>query len=403
MTAAQRRGWVIVALLFCATTINYIDRQTLSVLAPTLRREFALSEHGYANVVTAFLIPYTVMYAIGGRLMDRFGARIGLAVSLGWWSVATMLTGLAKGALSLGIFRCLLGVAEPCVFPAGVKACAEWFPARQRALATGIFSSGSAVGAVLAPPVVAWVTIAFGWRAAFLIPGALGFVWLPCWLAAYRRPVASEPAPQKEAAPSWRQLLRERTVWGLVLPRFASDPVWYFYLFWLPDYLQRVRGLSLRDLAIYGWIPFLFADLGALVGGGLTDWLVRRGWTPVRARMAVLIAAGCISPLGAMAGRVSSAAVAIAITCLVAFLTQCWSTNTSALAADLLPSTAVGTAAGMMGTAGSLGGALFTQALAVMISAFGYPAAFALAAVLHPLAALTLFLFLRKRFRTSFE
>jgi ACS family hexuronate transporter-like MFS transporter len=396
MTPANRRGWTIVALLFCATAINYIDRQTLSVLGPTLRLEFNLSEHGYANVVTAFLIPYTIMYSLGGRLMDRFGARLGLAVSLAWWSIATMLTGFARGALTLGVFRCLLGVAEPCVFPAGIKACTEWFPSARRALATGIFSSGSAVGAILAPPVVAWCTLAVGWRFAFLIPGALGLIWLPCWLVAYRKSGPVDPAARTVAVPTWRQLLKDRTVWGLVLPRFAADPVWYFYLFWLPDYLQRARGLSLRDLAVYGWIPFLFADLGSLVSGAVSDRLIRHGWTPARARMAVLIAVGCLSPFGALAGRVSSASFAIAITCLVAFLTQCWSTNSTTLASDLLPAPAVGTAAGMMGTAGSLGGALFAQVLALVIARFGYPAAFAVAAVLHPLAAITTLLLLRR-------
>lgn len=402
----SRVRWAIVALLGAATTINYIDRQTLSILSPLLRKELHLSETDYANVVTAFLIPYTLMYALGGRLMDSLGVRIGLTISLAWWSIATMLTGFARGALSLGVFRFLLGLGEPCVYPAGVKVCGEWFPSRLRATATGIFSSGSAVGAVLAPPMIAWLTIHFGWRLAFLIPGVLGFLWLPLWWWLYR-PVARHPGVTLEIAselghaqePSvrvrWRDLFRRRTIWGLVLPRMLSDPVWYFYIFWLPDYLQRERHLTLAEIGFYGWIPFLFADLGHVGGGSLSDLLVRRGLTPVRARMALLGGVGLLAPLGALAGIAPTASTAIAITCLVAFLSQCWSTNTAALAADLLPNSVTGTAFGLMGMAGSLAGAVFAQVLGYVIGRFGYSGAFALAALLHPAAAIILFSLIR--------
>lgn len=407
MTYTRTRWW-IAGLLGLAATINYIDRQTISILSPLLRKEFGLSERDYANVVTAFLIPYTVMYSLGGRLLDAFGVRIGLTMSLAWWSLATMLTAFSRSAFSLGAFRFLLGMGEPFVYPAGVKVCGEWFPSRLRATATGIFSSGSSIGAIMAPPLIAFLTWKFGWQAAFLIPGALGLLWLPFWWWLYR-PVRQHPsvlptdlqelgastAPTSGIA--YGVLLRQRAVWGLMLARFLSDPVWYFYLFWLPDYMQRERGLSLAEVGFYGWIPFLFADIGSIGGGFLSDRLVRRGIDPVRARLLILAGVGVLAPLGATAGIAPSLPTTIAVTCLVAALTQCWSANTATLAADLAPNEATATVFGMMGTAGSLAGAGFAQLLGVVIGQFGYPAAFALAACMHPLAAIALWTMVGKR------
>jgi MFS transporter, ACS family, hexuronate transporter len=390
-----RSRWILVVLLFAATTINYIDRQTLSILAPTLRRELHLTEHDYANIVTAFLIPYTVMYSLGGRLIDRIGPRVGLALSLTWWSLSTVLTGFARSAFGLGAARFALGIGEPCVYPAGVKVCSEHFRDSQRALAVGIFSAGSSVGAIIAPPLIALTTVWFGWRAAFAISGLLGLILVPLWLIAYPgKEIAATSTPLKPGH-TWLSLLRVRRVWALILPRFLSDPVWYFYLFWLPDYLQRERHLSLTQLALFGWLPFFFADLGAILGGALSDSLVRLNMTPARARIAVLVGVGCLSPLGAFAGIASTLTTALAIICLVAFLTQCWSTNTATLISDLVPEESTSTTMGMMGTAGGIGGILFAQLLAVVIREFGYPYAFALAAVLHPVAALVLVAVLR--------
>jgi len=400
---SRRTRWIIIALLFAATAINYIDRQTLSVLNDTLRNELHFSDVGYANVVTAFLVSYTIMYSAGGRLIDYLGARMGLALTLAWWSVATMLTGLAHGVYSLGVFRFLLGVAEPCVYPAGIKACAERFPPEERALPLGIFSSGSALGAVIAPPFVAWLTLRFSWRFAFLLPGLLGLCLVPLWLkangaragAALAARLGSPAGGGSPVRSSWRELLRKRTVWGLVLPRFASDAVWYFYLFWLPDYLQRERHFNLRDLAVYGWIPMVFASGGSVTGGALSDWLIRRGIPAARARMAMLITAACLMPLGALVGQVESITTAMALICVAIYFSQYWPTNTGALTADLLPAASTGTVVGMMGTAGSLGGIVFAQVLGRVVGRFGYSTAFVLAGALHPIAALTLTLLLR--------
>lgn len=407
-----RTRWWIVGLLFVATIINYVDRQTLSILSTTLRTELALDDRDYSNAVSAFLLSYLVMYTVSGRLIDRFGVLLGVAVCVAWWSVASMLTGLAKGAHSLAFFRFLLGIGEPGIFPAGVKACGEWFPKRMRALATGIFSSGVAVGAVIAPPLIAWITVHWGWRAAFVLPGAIGLIWLPLWLKFYRHPaqhpaVTSSDLAQLDAndgggaRPTWRELLRKRHVWGLVLPRLASDPVWYFYLFWLPDYFQRIRHLSLVEIGIYGWIPFLFADLGNVFGGVFSDSLVRRGWTAPRARFVVLLGVGVLAPFGALVGLVENTVVAVAITCLITFLCQAWSTNIATLSADLCDRRETATVMGMMGTAGSLGGLLFAQALGLIIAAFGYAPAFILAALLHPVALTTLYWLQRPMLRKA--
>jgi MFS transporter, ACS family, hexuronate transporter len=404
--------WWIVGLLFLATVINYIDRQTLSILSATLRAELALTDHDYANAVSAFLFSYLIMYTVSGRLIDRFGVRLGVSVCIGWWSIASMLTGLARGPLSLAFFRCMLGIGEPGIFPAGVKACGEWFPRKSRALATGIFSSGGAVGAVVAAPVVAWLTLHFGWRLAFVIPGALGLLWLPLWLKIYRHP-AKHPAvtapdlAQLEldapavAQPRWRDVLAKRHVWGLVASRLFSDPVWYFYLFWLPDYLQRIRHLSLAEIGLYAWIPFLFADLGNVLGGMASDALIRRGWPVVRARIAVLVAVAVLAPLGALVGFMASTAAAVAVTCLITFLCQAWSTNIATLSADVTDRRETATVMGLMGSAGSAMGLVFAQILGLTIALFGYASAFVMAAGLHPLALVTLLVFFRPLLRRT--
>lgn len=408
----RRLRWWVVALLFLATVINYVDRQTLSILSTTLRTELHLTEQDYANCVSAFLVSYAVMYAVSGRLIDRVGVKLGAAACVVWWSVAAMLTGLARGPLSLAFFRFLLGIGEPGIFPAGMKASGEWFPRKLRGTAIGIFSSGSSIGAIIAAPLVVWMTTHLGWRAAFIIPGLVGLVlWLPLWLAVYRSPAETTITAEESAAlqadanagakRSWLSLLRERKVWALLLGRVGADPVWYLYLFWLPDYFQRVRHLSLAEIGIYAWIPFLFADLGAVFGGMISDRLIRRGWAAPRGRFAVLCGIAFLAPLGACVGFVESTPLAIAVTCLIAFLCQAWSTNMATLVPDLTAQSETASVMGLLGTAGSIGGILFAQVLGVSIAVFGYASAFVLAAVLHPLSLLFLFLLLRPTLRAA--
>jgi ACS family hexuronate transporter-like MFS transporter len=404
--------WWVVGLLFFATVINYVDRQTLSILSTTLRQELNLTEQDYANCVSAFLVSYAVMYSVSGRVIDRIGVKLGAAACVVWWSIAAAMTGLARGPLSLAAFRFLLGVGEPGIFPAGMKACGEWFPGRLRGTAIGIFSSGSSVGAIIAAPLVVWMTANWGWRAAFVIPGIVGIVlWLPLWLALYRQPretqiTAAEAAELDDDATapprrSWAALLRERKVWALVLGRVGADPVWYLYLFWLPDYLQRVRHLSLAEIGLYAWIPFLFADLGAVFGGMISDRLIKRGWAAPRARFAVLCGIAAIAPLGATVGFIESTVMAMGVICVIAFLCQAWSTNMATLVPDLTARSETASVMGLLGTSGSVGGIAFSQVLGFSIGVFGYSSAFVMAAVLHPLSLLLLFVMLRPTLRAA--
>ncbi len=412
--AYRNLRWWVVGLLFFATVINYVDRQTLSILGTTLRKELNLTEQDYANCVSAFLVSYAVMYSVSGRLIDRVGVKVGAAACVIWWSIAAALTGLARGPLSLAGFRFLLGVGEPGIFPAGMKACGEWFPGRLRGTAIGIFSSGSSVGAIIAAPLVVWMTHHWGWRMAFVIPGVVGLlVWLPLWLAVYRQPKetrmtaaeAAELDAEAVAGPrrSWLALLRERKVWALVLGRVGADPVWYLYLFWLPDYLQRVRNLSLVEIGLYAWIPFLFADLGAVFGGVISDRLIKRGWAAPRARFAVLCGIAALAPLGAAVGFIESTVAAMGVICVIAFLCQAWSTNMATLVPDLTSRSETASVMGLLGTSGSLGGIAFSQVLGFSIALFGYSSAFVMAAILHPLSLLLLFLFLRPTLRAASE
>ena len=412
--AYRNLRWWVVGLLFFATVINYVDRQTLSILGTTLRKELNLTEQDYANCVSAFLVSYAVMYSVSGRLIDRVGVKVGAAACVIWWSIAAALTGLARGPLSLAGFRFLLGVGEPGIFPAGMKACGEWFPGRLRGTAIGIFSSGSSVGAIIAAPLVVWMTHHWGWRMAFVIPGVVGLlVWLPVWLAVYRQPKetrmtaaeAAELDAEAVAGPrrSWLALLRERKVWALVLGRVGADPVWYLYLFWLPDYLQRVRNLSLVEIGLYAWIPFLFADLGAVFGGVISDRLIKRGWAAPRARFAVLCGIAALAPLGAAVGFIESTVAAMGVICVIAFLCQAWSTNMATLVPDLTSRSETASVMGLLGTSGSLGGIAFSQVLGFSIALFGYSSAFVMAAILHPLSLLLLFLFLRPTLRAASE
>ena len=408
----SRLRWWVVGLLFLATVINYIDRQTLSILGTTLRTELHLTDRDYANCVSAFLFSYAIMYAVSGRVIDRIGVRTGAALCVVWWSLAAMLTGLARGAVSLAFFRFLLGIGEPGIYPAGMKACGEWFPRKLRGTAIGIFSSGSSVGAILAAPLIVWMTLHFGWRTAFIIPGLIGLlIWLPLWLLIYRSPGETAIAPEEQAAldadnnegerRSWWALLRERKVWALILGRVAADPVWYLYLFWLPDYFQRVRHLSLAEIGIYAWIPFLFADFGSVFGGMISDWFIRRGWSAPRARFGVLSAIAVLAPLGALVGLLESTVAAITITCLIAFLCQAWSTNMATLVPDLVPRRETASVMGLLGTAGSVGGMLFAQVLGYSIALFGYSSAFIMAAVLHPLSLCLLYIFLKPTLKAA--
>ncbi len=390
-------------LLFTATVINYVDRQCFSVLAPVLREEFSMTNTDYARAVSAFMLAYLIGQSAAGRLMDVAGTRVGFSLCMVWWSAAAMLHGAARSSWQFGFFRFLLGLAQAGNWPGGVKAVAEWFPLRERAFAVGLFNSGSTVGAMIAPPLVAWLALSFGWRQAFLITGATGFLWLAAWLLLYDQPerhrrlqedersliLAGRASENRGTRVPWASLLRHREVWGLVLARMLADPVWWFYVFWLPEYLKRERDFSLAMIGYFGWIPFLTAVLGCLAGGSASGRLVRRGRPPVRARIAVMLACAGLMMAGIPAALVGDAAWALALISLTTFAYSAWAANILTLPADLFPPDLVASVSGLSGTGAATGGMIFTLAIGYVVDRFSYVPVF-IAAGLMPLMSFLL-------------
>ncbi len=361
LAGTSRAKWILLVALSSITVINYIDRQTVSILYPAMTKELHFPQQTYTALVTLFLIAYTAMYTVGGWLVDKIGAKMGLAIALVWWSAAMPLASMVNTAFWLEIYRVMLALGQPIVFSAGIKACAELFPPQQRALATGVFSAGSGIGALLATPILASITLHAGWRIAMAVPGLVGFLLVPVWIVSYnatpRQP--SEMPSGNANSGGWADVLRKRSAWALILSRAVGDPLWYFCFFWIPIYLQQARHLDLKQIALFGWLPFLFADLGCVLGGSLSDALIRRGVEAKRSRLLVLISIACAAPLGALIGFTPSLWEAILLMGLLAFISQCWTTNVAALATDIFPPSSVGMVAGMLGTAGGLGAAVF--------------------------------------------
>jgi ACS family hexuronate transporter-like MFS transporter len=386
-TARLKLRWVIAGLLLLATMINYIDRLTLSVVISEVRAEFSLTERDYSQIVSIFLLAYAIMYTGSGYAVDRLGTRRGFALFIGLWSGAQMLHGAARGKWSLAGCRFLLGLTEPGNFPAAVRAVNEWFPPAQRAIGVGIFNAGSALGSAAAAPLAAWLTLRYGWRFAFVFTGSLGLVWLAAWLAIYRTPASSMDGTPRGAAPApdWRRLLRSRECLALVLARFLTDPVIYFVIFWLPEYLRKERGFDLAMIGQFAWMPFLFGDVGYVLGGWLSGKLAERGFPLRQARKTAMLVGACLLPAAAIAPLAPSAGFAIAATCVVVLGHAIWITNLLTLPADLFPAHEVGTATGLSGTGGAVGGMLANLAIGYVVSRFSYLPVFLIAAVLHPL------------------
>jgi ACS family hexuronate transporter-like MFS transporter len=311
-----RLRWIIAALLFLSTMINYADRLALSIVSRDLRAEFHMTEQAYSYVITFFFVAYAIMYAGSGYLVDRLGTRRGFAVFVATWSVAAMLHALVRGTWSLGWARFLLGLSEPGNWPAAAKAVAEWFPPGQRALGVGIFNAGSSLGSAIAPPMVAYLTLRYGWRFAFLFTGSLGILWLVAWLFLYQPPHLSRllraeeyavikeqvepPADATAAAPAsinWRKVIGMRECYTLILARFFTDPVIYFIIFWLPEYLRKERGFDLKAVGDYAWVPFVVGGVGYILGGWLSGRLMRAGWALPSARKFVMLL-GCAGHAG---------------------------------------------------------------------------------------------------------
>ena len=379
--------WWIATLLFLSVIINYIDRQCLSVLAPVITRELNLSPTGYANILNAFQAAYTIMYLGSGLLVDRWGAKLSLTVFMGWWSVANALHAFAANAWGLGAFRFLLGLGEPGNFMAGFRAISECYVKQERALVNGLLNAGASVGAMIAPFLVTWLYAELSWRGAFVICGALGLVWIVPWWLVYRplQPQQDRPLPLPFAI-LWRDYLKLPQSFGLMGSRFLSDPVWWFYLFWLPKYLVDARGFTLEQMAMVAWMPYLSADLGAMFGGWMSGRLIAKGWNTLSARTAVMLPAALVMPVSLIVATTPSSAIAIATICVVTFAHMAWKTNLATVTNDLYPTQVVGSVSGVFAFGNGLGGLLFTALTGWLVQYSGYFWVFAFMGVLHPLA-----------------
>jgi len=391
--------WLMLSLLFAATTVNYLDRIVLGVVLPDIRNDFHISNQDYGYITSAFQFAYMIGFIIAGWAIDRVGTRVGYAISIGWWSIAAMLHGLATGPLSLSVWRAVLGLGEAGNFPSAIKAVAEWFPKKDRAFATGIFNAGSNVASMIGPPLFAWMVIHFGWRTCFYITGGVGLLWLVIWYALYRVPtehkgvnqeelayIHSDPESQTAHEPKigWSQALGYRETWGFAFAKFFSDPVWWFYLYWLPPYLYDVRKFNITEV---GWtlpVIYLMADFGSVFGGWFSGYLIRRGVPNGRARKTAMLLMALCMPIAALSAFTDNALIAIALVSLATAAHQGWSANLYTTTSDVFPKNAVASVTGFGGSLGAFGGVLFTGLLpGYIVHHFGYPPMFIIMGAFH--------------------
>lgn len=391
--------WTICALLFFATTINYIDRQVLGILAPDLQKEIGWSEIDYGYIVTAFQAAYAIGMVVIGRLLDRFGTKLGYTVAITVWSLAAMAHALAKSVFGFAFARFSLGLGESANFPAAIKTIAEWFPKKERALATGIFNAGSNVGAIVAPMAVPWIALTWGWQWAFIGTGAIGFFWIIFWVIFYEKPelqkrlkkpeleyIQSDPPDSPEKI-SWLQLLKHRQVWAFAMGKFMTDPIWWFYLYWVPKYLNSTYGLTLDKIGPPLIIIYLLADVGSVGGGWLSSSLIKRGWSVNKGRKtAMLVCAICVTPI-VLASQASELWMAVALLGLATAAHQGWSANLFTTTSDMFPRKAIGSIVGLGGMAGAIGGMLIATLAGVILEFTGsYMVLFAICGSVYLLA-----------------
>ena len=399
ITTNGRYRWVIVGLLFAATAINYVDRQMIGVLKPTLAHELHWTEGDYANIIFWFQAAYAIGYLGFGQIVDRLGARVGYAIAIIIWTIAHVAHGGVRTLTQFAIVRFGLGFGESGNFPAGIKAVTEWFPVKERALAIGIFNAGANIGAIITPLIVPWITLAYGWRMAFIATGLLSIVWLIAWWLVYKRPAdqprlsAEERAYIQQDAEDpvtpipWVQLLGKRETWAYALGKFFIDPVWWFYLFWLPGYLGERYHLDLKSFGPPLIVIYVLSDLGSVVGGWLSSSLIRRGYSVNAARkIAMLICAFGVLPIF-FAQSINNMWLAVAIIGLATAAHQAFSANLYTLPSDLFPRSAVGSVIGIGGTMGAVGGMIFSKYAGYILDATGsYAVLFGLAASAYLIA-----------------
>ena len=401
--------WRIAILLAVITTINYIDRSVFGVVAPVVRDQFGINDADYGLITSGFLLAYGVGQLISGPLIDRLGTKRAFELAVVFWSAATVLHALGRGVWSFFTMRVVLGLAEAANFPAASKAVAQWFPANERATAVAIFMLGAGLGAIITPPLTVWIMQTLSWQWAFIIPGSLGLIWVFLWQRWYHLPethptieptekaLILEQRSNQQSQGSWTALLSYREFWGILIARVVSDFPFYFFLFWLPQYLIDVRGFDLRAIAMFAWLPWVAADLGALTGGSLSSALVTRGYTINRARKTVIWLGAVLVALAVIpAYYTASSALALALICFGLFAIQVKGSVFFTLPTDLFPADRVATVWGVFGAVGSLGGSLLGLLAGYLIQEAGYESVFLLIASLHLVSALLLQVFVPK-------
>ncbi len=391
--------WWIVVLVFLAAVLNYVDRQTLSALAPTIQKDLGLDDRDYANILNIFLIAYTLAYLVSGKLVDRIGTRKSTLLFVVWWSMSNIATAWAQGMRSMSAIRFSLGLGEAGIWPAASKIVSEWFPSRERALAIGFYTMGATIGATIAPYIVIplatydfagnmpWVNSLFGhgtgWRMAFLITGFLGFIWVIPWLILYRKPQESKFITQEEReliedgivespettekAWSWGKVLSFKPLWLLLIGRLLTDPVWYFYQFWFAKYLNTDRAVAQADLTIT-WVVYAAAGVGSLAGGWFSGLLIKRGMSPVKARLFVMFGCACLTPLSPLIASVSGLPLTMVFTSIAVFASLSWLINISALIVDVSPKHSLGTIFSVVAAGSTIGGIIMNMIVAAMVS-----------------------------------
>lgn len=398
----DRRRWIIVAVIFIITVFSYVDRQVVSILKPILKEEFSLDDAGYAMIINLFTIFYALMYPVSGWLVDRFSARKVMFWGVITWSLSSVGSGLARTLFSFALFRSLLGMAEPTAYPAQIKAVTTWFSGKLRATANSISVAGGTIGSVIAPPLIAWLVITFSWHSAFIIPGLVGLIVALVWLLIYKDPpegynkeaVISPSGTGKAAAFTWSQLWTRRSLWGIVIIRFITDPVWYFILFWLPGYLMEESGLSLAQLGRVGWIPFLAASVGGIAASAWSDWMVRRGKPALRSRKTMMTYVAFLAPVILIPDSLG-VGVTIAKFSVLAAVALSWIYTESVLIAETFPLQNVASVLGIAGGFGAAGAVIFNYLIGHLMSSVGTTWIFIVMALLHPLTIIILWKMIR--------
>ena len=404
--------WWIAAMLMLVTALNYLDRQSFPMVISELRKTIPVDDIAFSRINFMFLLAYGLMYIGGGKIIDWLGAKAGLIIMVIWWSAATLMHGLVAGLAGLFLARFLLGIGEGGGFPGSAKAVSEWFPPRERATAFGLFNTGSALGAMIAPPLIALIVLSLSWRWVFYLTGMAGFLWAILWYFLYHKPERSKLVTLQEKemigqsirdhtidrsgdfSIKWTGLFAYRQLWGLLAGKFLTDAAWYFFIFWLPKYLADARGLDIREIGYYAWIPYAMAGGGSLIGGWLSSYLIKRGLSIDRSRKICLGIAVAMMPVSLLIAG-SPLSLAIVFFSMAMFGHQFSSTIIQTTCTDLFPNQVVGSVSGLVGSFGSFGGMLFGLLAGLLITNFGYGPVFVLVGLLHPAAFLVILLVVR--------